>query len=193
MKKALTCLCIVFCIFGCRKKEAELLGICATFSGFHREHWTCADSPDFYKISYVFFFDVDGDGVEEALCTVDGETWRNGGTWRVYYFENGKWQRPHVSHIISNADPSDFYYRVGAKKQPRLFVRETKGPATITRVNDERFLATTPIPQQEFDDLLKNGKLKRVTWYWCDHDNNLHVGEDPKDEGELIAVEPKEG
>ena len=206
MNRLFVCLWIMPALSGCQITEKVTTNPNMLFLSYYRDKHDIPFYTDRGSVSHpdrlniVIFFDVDGDGVDETLCASESETWRDYSTWRVFFYEDGGWQyadggwRPSVIHdIVTHAHRSDFYYRVGAKRQPRLFVRDSngKGPATIIRVNGARCLVATPISQQEFNDLLKKGKLRRVTWFWCDGDYNLHIGENAVevDYGELEAVE----
>ena len=185
MKRLLVCLWIMSALPGCQLTEKVAVHPNALFPGYYREEHDIPFYTDRGSVSHpdrleeIIFFDIDGDGTDEALCTTYSETWRSGSIWRVFYYEDGGWRTPKMRGIVTYTHPSNFYYRVGAKRQPRLFVadNESKGPAAIVRADDaERFIAT-PISQQEFDGLLKKGELRRVTWYWCDEDYNLQIGE----------------
>jgi len=115
-------------------------------------------------LNNVFFFDVDGDGVDEAFYATMSETSRDGRVWRVFYYEGGKWQKHEIDDIIVYADCEDFYYRDDVRRQPRLFVRdhegEGEGPAAITRPKGSKDLVCTPFDMQEFENLWKRGVLK---------------------------------
>ena len=184
MKRLLVCLWIMSALPGCQTTERATVYPNILFPGYYREQY---DVPSYEgdrvfrldRLVEIIFFDLDGDGVDEVLCATDGETWRDYSAWRVFYYEDDGWRKPEMCDVVTFSDSSAFYYRVGSKRQPRLFVAGDgrKGPTAIVRTdNAERFIAT-PISQQEFDDLLKKGKLRRVTWYWCDEDYNLQIGE----------------
>jgi len=183
MKKSMIlCLVTTLIVTGCRKKEVEAVDYHATLSDDFYEAYSWISSD--IKINYNFFFDVDGDGIEEAFYVRYETDDRYGHLWRVFYFEDGKWQNFGYNDILAMALPWDFYYRDDTKQQPLLFVNDREsGPQAYTRNKKvSKHIVVTPFDRQEFEHLQKQGILKRVTWYWYDKDGTRHVGEPPEDE-----------
>jgi len=184
MKKGvLLCFAMALIVSGCGKKEkeAEVADYRATlFEDFYEAYsWISSD----IKINYNFFFDVDGDGIDEVFY-VSFETDHHGHTWRVFYFEDEKWTNFDLNDILATAFPWDFYYRDDTKQQPLLFVNDREsGPLAYTRNKEvNKHIVVTGFDRQKFESLRKQGILKRVTWYWYDADGTRHIGEPPEDE-----------
>ena len=138
------------------------------------------------KLNYVIFFDIDGDGIsDEAVFATRHDTFQNGCDWQAFYCKDGIWQQAKHHRVASSLFPWDFYYREGMKQEARLFVRNYGSYGLLSfsciNVGDNRYWERSLVDKTEFDDLLEKGILKKVTWYWCDDDNNLYVGENPEE------------
>jgi hypothetical protein len=184
MKKSIVlCLVATLIVTGCGKKEkkAKTDDYHATLSETFHEYYASWGLSDI-KLNYSFFFDVDRDGIDEFFY-VSFETDGRGHIWRVFYLEDGKWTKFDLDDMLACALPWDFYYRDDTKQQPLLFVNDREsGPHAYTRNQDiSKHIVVSGFDRQEFDNLRKQGILKRVTWYRYDGNGTRHIGELPED------------
>jgi len=123
----------------------------------------------------VVLFDIDDDGVLEALVAYEGSFYnRMGFGWFGYRYKNGKWQR--MEGDIVDAFLPDFYTLTEEKQKPKLIVvcvnMEVTQVYHITS-DEEGNPKKVPMPEYEISDdtddgipctkpKTPNGKLERI-------------------------------
>jgi len=174
MKKVLFCLVVTLTLVGCKQKKEEVADIRSTGVEHFRDLYEDFVSPD--GRVYAFFFDIDGDGVDEAFTVGSKMINRDGNDWRTWHYQDGKWQKPKGEELANflYAYTEDIYYRDDVKQQPRLFAADcdVASPASISLTKD-RYLVVAPFDKAEFDRLKAKGILKPVEAHWYDKDNKI--------------------
>ena len=127
----------------------------------------------------VFFFDADGDGIEEAFGTTGIEPHAPASIWCIWRYRDGIWSRVdgveyHYNAIFAHA--YDFYYRDDVEEEPRLFLRESSigTPALhiYTRFAKE-YSYFTGFGKEEYETLWTKGILKPIESHWYDENNQI--------------------
>ena len=137
---------------------------------------------------YAFFFDVDGDSVDEVFlaCTIDMD--RTGNAWRTWYHQDGTWAEAWFIDPFKypHGYAHDVYYRDDVKQQPRLFIEHSYvgSPSAIT-LTEDKLVKVEPFDKEEFCRLKEKGILKPVEVHWYDKDNKIirtvKGGEEPSE------------
>jgi len=135
--------------------------------------------PCYGAIKKVFFVDIDGDGVEEAIVALapSDDIWSGSYYWVPFRYTNGTWMQEDIRTIGFCVHPDDFYYRDDMKKQPLLFSINpvTRKPAAFFLNKGDVYWIARSFDQQEFDKLQKKGIIKPVRMFYWDGEDNITV------------------
>jgi len=176
MKQISFCLVAFLTIIGCKQKEESKEKIHFSLNSHFRDVYDMFIEPD--EEILAFFFDIDGDGMDEAFITCRKETNRFGSYWRTFYYQNGICLEADnvtpFSYVFGYAE-DDFYYRDDVKQQPRLFRKNYagKGYPVSFSLNEEKKLVLEPFDKDEFSRLQEKGILKPIESHWYDKDNKI--------------------
>jgi len=106
----------------------------------------------------VLFFDINGDGVEEAIATYNEHMYRDGCDWEVYALVKGEWEPVKINHTgRTTRNPiSDIYIRPdmffklieGDNKPPKLVAADDKGVSRIC-IDEDGFLIVKQFPEDQ--------------------------------------------
>ena len=178
MNKILIFACTALAIVGCRQKEEDAIDIRTVVLRQYSETYPreVASKLSENKIS-AFFFDIDGDGVEEAFSSCMGTTSQMGWDWSVWQYRDGIWEEVYG---VGNDGVlgANFCYWDGAKQQPRLFLEEGwhnpegSWPAAIILTKDKR-VSVVQFDVDEFYSLKGKGILKPVEIHEYDNSDNM--------------------
>ena len=162
------------------KKTADFR---SRFLNYFREHHFGELEIDFGHTSiHAFFFDVDGDGVDEAFAATGANMDRLGTYWRVFHYQDGTWNEmesglDRFSYLSDRAQ--NFYYRDDVREQPRLFIDTCirDSPKAVVLTKDNKVVAV-PFDRRDYEELREEGLLKPIEshWYEQDNDNKLVHG-----------------
>ena len=143
------------------------------------KHFACHSASE-WRINNVIFFDTDGDGLsDEAVFLTRAGAVQHDVWYGAFYFKDGAWRQRESLLVASYLSPWDFFYRDGIEPKAHLFTRQYCGFSPVKFVcSDWGWGWTgTGMSENEFEEQVENGTLKRIPWYWCDENNNLHTGE----------------
>ena len=158
MKKLVLLGIMISVITGCMMHKEKTIYSHTTFLNYFREKGgggTCYNDSEIN----VFFFDVDGDGVDEAFVAY--EIHQMGNNWQMWHCQGGKWQQAGTDDVVIFAHPQNFYYRDDVRQQPRLFVETCREgtPASISCAKDKSMVVTPFDKEERWGD-------KRIWSYW---------------------------